>query len=91
MSDHRPVLIINAHLIDPETGREEKGALAVENGLIRAWGHAVDASSSPEGALVIDARGRCLAPGLVDLRAFVGEPGAEHRESLASASRAAAS
>ena len=90
MSDHRPTLIINAHLVDPETGREEKGALAVENGLIRAFGHTVDASSSPEGALVIDARGRHLAPGLVDLRAFVGEPGAEHRESLASASRAAA-
>ena len=90
MTTHRPTLIINAHLVDPETGRAEKGALAVENGLIREMGHAIDASSTPEGALVIDAKGRVLAPGLVDLRAFVGEPGAEHRESLASASHAAA-
>jgi dihydroorotase len=90
MSASRPTLIINARLIDPETGREEPGALAVENGVIREMGHAIDASSPQEGALVIDARGRALSPGLVDLRAFVGEPGAEHRESLASASRAAA-
>lgn len=90
MSTARPTLIINARLIDPETGREEAGALAVEDGVIREMGHAIDASSPPEGAMVIDARGRALSPGLVDLRAFVGEPGAEHRESLASASRAAA-
>ena len=90
MTTSRPTLIINAHLVDPETGREEKGALAVEHGVIREVGHAIDASAPPEGALVIDARGRKLAPGLVDLRAFVGEPGAEHRESLATASRAAA-
>jgi dihydroorotase len=31
-----------------------------------------------------------VAPGLVDMRVFVGEPGAEHRETFASASQAAA-
>ena len=56
MTTSRPTLIINAHLVDPETGREEKGALAVENGVIREMGHAIDASSPQEGALVIDAR-----------------------------------
>jgi len=71
MSTARPTLIINARLIDPETGREEAGALAVEDGVIREMGHAIDASSPPDGALVIDARGRALSPGLVDLRAFV--------------------
>ena len=86
----RPVLIINAHLVDPLTATETQGAVAVENGVIHAWGRAIDASAPPEGALVIDGRGRTLSPGLVDLRAFVGEPGAEHRESLSSASRAAA-
>jgi dihydroorotase len=44
----------------------------------------------PEGTEVVDCRGRVVAPGLVDMRAFVGEPGAEHRETLASASQAAA-
>src|SRR5213078_2013991 len=42
------------------------------------------------GTQTIDCRDRVVAPGLVDMRAFVGEPGAEHRETLASASRAAA-
>lgn len=86
----RPVLIINARLVDPLSGKEERGALAVEHGVIAELGHAIDASAPKDGALVIDAKGRVVAPGLVDLRAFVGEPGAEHRETLSSASRAAA-
>jgi dihydroorotase len=39
---------------------------------------------------VVDAAGACLAPGLIDLRANLGEPGAEHRETIASAAQAAA-
>jgi dihydroorotase len=39
---------------------------------------------------VVDAVGACLAPGLIDLRANLGEPGAEHRETIASAAQAAA-
>ena len=38
----------------------------------------------------IDCGGEVVAPGLIDMRAFVGEPGAEHRETLHSASMAAA-
>ena len=36
-------------------------------------------------AEVIEGRGRVLAPGLVDMRVFVGEPGYEHRETIATA------
>jgi len=90
MTEHRPLLIINAELVDPVSGKAEKGALAVQQGVIAEMGHAIDVSAPPEGALVIDAKGRTVTPGFVDLRAFVGEPGAEHRETLSSASRAAA-
>src|SRR5207342_1276972 len=44
----------------------------------------------PEGTDIINCAGMIVAPGLIDMRAFVGEPGASHRETLASASAAAA-
>jgi dihydroorotase len=44
----------------------------------------------PEATEVIDCHGRIVAPGLIDMRAFIGEPGEGHRETLASASQAAA-
>ncbi|WP_375261762.1 dihydroorotase [Palleronia sp.] len=72
----------NARLIDPETGEERRGDLHVAEGRI------VDAA--PEGAEVIDCRGKCLAPGIVDLGVKVSEPGERHKESFASAGRAAA-
>ena len=85
-----PLLLSNAQLLDPATGREGPGAVLVRDGRIAdvAWGAAPGA---PEGSQRIECGGHVLAPGLIDLRAFVGEPGAEHRETLASASAAAAS
>lgn len=87
MSAH--LVLANAHLVDPVRLREGHGAVLLEGDRIAdvVWGGAPDA---PEGARVIDCGGRVLAPGLVDMRVFVGEPGAEHRETLASASEAAA-
>ena len=84
-----PILLTNATLLDPASGREGHGAVLVERGRIAdiAWGAAPPA---PEGAEVIDCNRLVLTPGLIDLRAFTGEPGAEHRETLASASAAAA-
>lgn len=84
------VAIINARLVDPATGRDGLGALLLRDGVIAAveWGKAAPASG--EGVRRIDARGLVLAPGLVDLRAFLGEPGAEFRETLGTGSQAAA-
>ena len=86
--DPKPILIRNARLVDPASGKTEHGAIALQDGVIAALGAGIDAA--PEGAEVIDAKGMVVAPGLIDLRAFVGEPGHEYRETLASASRAAA-
>ena len=77
----------NARLLDPATGRDEIGTLVVENGKIQALGTDV---AVPKGAATIDCKGLCLAPGLVDMRVAVGEPGYEQRETIQSASRAAA-
>ena len=83
------LLLTNATLLDPASGREGPGHVLIRDGRIAdlAWGAA---PGSPEGAETIDCGGHVLAPGLIDMRAFVGEPGAEHRETLASASAAAA-
>ena len=80
-------LITNARLLDPASGLDAPGALLIRDGLIADCGAGL---TGPEGAAVVDAAGACLAPGLIDLRANLGEPGAEHRETIASAARAAA-
>lgn len=80
-------LITNARLIDPASGLDAPGALLIRDGAIADHGPGLTA---PEGAITIDAKGAILAPGLIDLRASLGEPGFEHRETIASAARAAA-
>ena len=91
LSDRRPILLANARIIDPSRDLDFAGDLLIADGVIRDAKRGIGAAGVPEGAEVIDCKGRVVAPGLVDMRAFVGEPGAEHRETLASASQAAAS
>ncbi|MFJ5369032.1 dihydroorotase [Bosea sp. CER48] len=89
MAETQDIAIVNARLVDPATGREGKGSVLLRDGAIDAveWGAA---PSTGEGVQRIDAKGLVLTPGLVDLRAFLGEPGAEFRETLGSGSHAAA-
>lgn len=77
----------NARLLDPASGLDARGTLVVEDRFIAAAGPEVQI---PEGATVIDCHGACLAPGLIDMRAFLGEPGYEHKETLATGGAAAA-
>jgi dihydroorotase len=58
--------------------------------MIRDARRGIGAAGVPEGTDVIDCAGKIVAPGLIDMRAFVGEPGASHRGTFASASQAAA-
>jgi len=87
---NRPLALLNARLIDPAAGTETRGGLLIINGVIADLGGAVTRDSVPAEAEIIDCAGDMVAPGLIDMRAFVGEPGAEHRETMASASAAAA-
>ena len=80
----------NARLIDPASGLDVKGGLLVENGRIADIGPRLFNDAQSDDPEVMDCRGLVLAPGLIDARVFTGEPGAEHRESLESASQAAA-
>jgi len=80
-------LLINALLIDPEAEAPIPGALRVEHGVIAETGPAL---APRAGEAVVDCRGHCLAPGIVDWGVKVGEPGERHRESFRSAGLAAA-
>ena len=86
----RPIALVKARLVDPASGRETAGGVLAVVGRIAGLGASVTADSAPDGAVIVDCGGDVVAPGLVDLRAFVGEPGAEHRETIASAGAAAA-
>lgn len=79
--------LVGARLLDPASDLDAPGAVLVEDGRI------VDVAvggAAPSGVALVDARGLCLAPGLIDVRVKTGEPGAEPKETLKSASLAAA-
>ena len=80
---------LNARLIDPASGKDEPGGLLVRDGVIADLGAKLR-RNAPEQARVIDCKGHVLCPGLIDMQVFTGEPGQEHRETLKTASQAAA-
>lgn len=85
----RPTLFKNARLLDPATRLDAKGAVLVRDGRIVEVGPQVFVDAIQEDVEVVDCAGRCLAPGLVDMRVQTREPGEEHMETLASLQAAA--
>lgn len=86
MSTDFYVLIKNGLVVDPANGRESVGEIAVANGKIVS-------ALTPEQAAqaqIIDASGKVVAPGLVDLNAHLYQPGKTARETIASGTAAAA-
>lgn len=77
--------IVNARIIDPETGYDDFGTVLIKDGFITAFGPNVEAEGE-----VINADGHICAPGLIDMRVSTGEPGRENRETIATAAKAAA-
>ena len=82
-------VVTNARILDPASNTDRTGALLVQDGRIAGISDGA-APGAPEGATRYDAKGRLVAPGLIDMRVFTGEPGHEYRETLASAGEAAA-
>jgi dihydroorotase len=83
------VAYVNARLLDPATGLDAKGALLTNGETIADFGPALFQNGVPEGITVVDCQGLCLAPGLVDMRVQLREPGEEHKETLKSAGESA--
>ena len=84
------VAYVNARLLDPASGLDGRGALVTRGAQIAELGPQLFAEGVPDGMAVIDCGGHCLAPGLVDMRVQLREPGEEHKETIETASRAAA-
>jgi dihydroorotase len=81
--------LVNARLIDPD-GYDGPGAVRVAKGVIEDVVRGASPRPAEAEALIVDCGGLPLAPGVVDMRVFVGEPGARHRESFRSVGAAAA-
>jgi dihydroorotase len=81
------LLIENGTLIDPSQNLHRKGRLLVDQGIIQA----IDPSDGdlPQGFDLLDAQGRLVTPGLVDLGVELREPGFEEDETIESGSQAA--
>ena len=74
--------IKGGRVIDPASGSDSVRDLFVENGLI------ID--RKPSGAMVIDATGKVVSPGLIDIHVHFREPGQSHKETIATGARCAA-
>jgi dihydroorotase len=85
-----PIAFVGARLIDPESGYDGPGSVVVRDGVIADVQKRPDLERGSAQMRVVDCAGAVLAPGLIDLRVKTGEPGNEPKETLKSASRAAA-
>lgn len=83
------VAYVNARLLDPASGLDAKGALLTNGETIADVGPGLFQGGVPSGIDIVDCHGQCLAPGLVDMRVQLREPGEEHKETLKSAGEAA--
>ncbi|MES2833859.1 MAG: dihydroorotase [Pseudomonadota bacterium] len=79
--------VLNARLLDPASDYDGVGSVLVRDGVIVEVARGAGGFDADQ---VIDANGLCLAPGLIDIRVKTGEPGAEPKETLKSASQSAA-
>jgi dihydroorotase len=85
-----PTAYVSARLLDPDSRLDAPGAVLVEGGRIADLGPRLFADGVPEGIRRVDCGGHCLAPGLIDMRVQLREPGEEHKETIVTAGHAAA-
>jgi len=83
----RPILIRGGRVVDPARNVDGIADVYLEGGTVAAVGPDI---GSPEEALVLEAAGKIVAPGLIDLHVHLREPGQEELETVASGAMAAA-
>jgi len=83
----RPILIRGGRVIDPSRGVDETADLLLRDGKVAASGRGL---GTPDDAEVLDASGRIVSPGLIDVHVHLREPGQEELETVATGAMAAA-
>jgi dihydroorotase len=83
----RPILIRGGRVIDPARGADGVADVYLEDGKVASVGRNLGA---PDDALTIDAAGKVVSPGLIDVHVHLREPGQEDLETVASGAMAAA-
>jgi dihydroorotase len=83
----RPILLRGGRVIDPSRGTDEVADVYLEGGKVASVGQGI---AGADDAIRIDARGKVVAPGLIDLHTHLREPGQEELETVASGAMAAA-
>jgi dihydroorotase len=83
----RPILILGGRVIDPSRGMDEITDLFLQDGKVEALGRNL---GRPDAALVLDAAGKVVSPGFIDLHVHLREPGQEDVETVATGAMAAA-
>ena len=79
-------LLKAAHAIDPQLHLDDICDVLIEDGKIAQIGKDL---AAPKDARVIDAAGKYLVPGLVDMHVHFRDPGFEYKETIETGSRAA--
>lgn len=82
------LLIQNGHVVDPANGRDGVMDILVENGLVKKVGE--NLSADGKDGTVIDASGKTVVPGLVDMHCHLRDPGFEYKETIETGTKSAA-
>jgi dihydroorotase len=80
------IFIEGGRVIDPATGTDGVRTVVLRDGRVAEVAERVE---RPSDARVVDARGRWVTPGFVDLHVHLREPGQEYKETVATGARAA--
>ena len=81
------MIIKGGRIIDPGSKRDEVLDIKIEDGKIVEIAKDIEASSGNEE--IIDARGKIVVPGLIDVHVHFRDPGQTHKEDLVTGSQAA--
>ncbi|PYM77962.1 MAG: dihydroorotase, partial [Candidatus Rokuibacteriota bacterium] len=81
------LLLRGGRVIDPANNLDAVQDVLLAHGKIERLGRSLEA---PEGTEVVDASGKIVCPGFIDMHVHLREPGYEYKETVATGTRAAA-